>query len=364
MTSEDEEESPQTPSAPTQTHTDWWASYRGTTGRDAREVLVRAALTAGEMKAHLAALTPEQRRGEYQHPYQQALDLVQSIETQRAAGATLPEMATTQSDFMRNEETRIAKEASGGDKDVTEADLDKAREQRLEQDYAPEADVSTLIWPTLDATERAEWVTRGAAAKTALLAHLKAKHPKFALNDDQIVVKFEEVEAENAVAYNDGADHCVIGFDIVAAIERNPEFAVSTVAHELFGHNEFDQGFSVSEELYKASVARQRGVPVEDVVLTSDEWSRFNYFESEIASLVWEYDLYVASDSSGQSNPIGSPADYMTSLLTNLNGQWAPDLIGPLVTGLHARFRVDPDISDAATAFFADACNTHLGVRL
>ncbi|HHO53849.1 MAG TPA: hypothetical protein ENK18_24005 [Deltaproteobacteria bacterium] len=352
---------PPTPPAPAVSS--WWQTYRATSGRDARQALVVAAAQRGEMAGHLSALSPEQRRGDWRFPYQQALDLYQLYATQQASGHDLGEMAQTQADYMTAEDERVAREASGGGAPTREQ-LEEAREQRNEQTYAPDAEESSLLWPSMPQAERDAWIARGARAKATLLAHLRAEHPDFALRDDQIIVDFEEVEAEAAVAYNDGQDHCVIGFDVVQSIERNPEFAVSTVAHELFGHNEFDRGFSVSEELFREAVARQRGVDASSVILTDDEWSRFNYFESEIASLVWEHDLYVGSDDAGQTNPLGSPASYMSTLLSNLNGQWAPDLVEPLVRGLYARFVADPDISAAAAAFFAQSCRTHLGIAL
>ncbi len=338
----------------------WWGTYRGS-DRTGRQRMVFEAAQRGEMSGHFGALTPEQRRGDWREPYQQALDFYQLYATEQAAGRSLEEMGQTQADYMTAEDERAAREAAGGG-EVTPEQLEQAREERLEQDYAPEAEESSLRWPRMPQSERDAWNARGAAAKAALLAHLRARHPQFALRDDQIIVDFEAVEAENAVAYNDGRDHCVIGFDVVQAIERNPEFAVSTVAHELFGHNEFDRGFSVSEELFKQAVARQRGVDPSSVTLTPEEWSRFNYFESEIASLVWEYDLYVGSDAAGQTNPLASPANYLVTLLSNLRGQWAPDLVGPLVRGLHARFVADPDISEAAARFFAEGCRAHLGI--
>lgn len=54
----------------------------------------------------------------------------------------------------------------------------------------------------------------------------------------------------------------------------------------------------------------------------------------------------------------------MSTLLSDLSGQWAPDLIEPLIRGPRARFVADPDISEPAARFSATSCGTHLGISL
>lgn len=344
--------------------TSWWDTYKAEPDARRREQMVVQETAASKMEAHFNELTREQRLGAYRDPCQEALDFYQLHATLGAAGKSEDELAKSQADHMTAEEQRVARAQSGTKKAPTPKELEQARKELDEQDYVVEPDAGALVWPSLSPAEQAAWQTRGLAARTILTAWINTRHPEYALTVDQIVVDFAEVERLGAVAYNQGDDKCTIGFTVVEATEMNPEFAVSTVVHELFGHNEFDRGFSVSERLFREAVAKRRGVRPEDVVLTEDEWSRFTYFETEIASLVWEYDLYVGSDDKGHQNPLGAPGALMVSLMRNLQSQWAPDLVEPLFTGLYRRFLVDPAVSDAAAEFFRSSAETQLGVHL
>ncbi|RME27010.1 MAG: hypothetical protein D6798_05525 [Deltaproteobacteria bacterium] len=352
---------PPTPSPPDATS--WWDAYRAESSKARRQQLVFAECDAGRMQGRISALTRDQRHGAYRDAVQEALDFLQLHATLRASGTDEAAMAQRQAEYMTEEERRLAQQQGAGPT-PTPQQIEQARAERNQQDYVVEPEQSRLRWPRLSPAEQQRWNARGAAARRVLAAHINRRYPQYPVTESQIIIDFAEVERLGAVAFNDGQNHCTIGFDVVEAVELNPEFAVSTVVHELFGHNEFDRGFSVSERLFVEAVARQRGVRVEDVQLTDDEWSRFNYFESEIASLVWEFDLYIARDDQGHVNPLGSPQALMVSLMRNLQSQWAPDLVRPLLSGLYTRFRADPDVSDAAARFFADNARQHLGITL
>ncbi len=348
--------------APAVCDTSWWEAYRAESSQGARQQLAFEACDQNRIDGLVGCLTQEQRQVTYLAQLQEVLDFVQLHATQRAAGTDLQGMGRTQAAYMTAQDEALAREETGG-REPTEDELAEARAEREEQDYAPDADESTLQWPRMVQRDRDAWIARGVTAKATILAHIAANHPEFTVTEDQIVVDFEQVEAANAVAYATGTQ-CFVGFDVVVAIERNPEFAVSTICHELFGHNNFDRSISVSETLYRQAVAQQEGVAPEDVQLTEDQWSRFNYFESEIASLVWEYDLYIGSDEEGNVNPLGSPEALMVTLMQNLQSQWAPQLVTPLFQGLHRRFQVDPAISDPAAAWYAACVQNHLGITL
>jgi hypothetical protein len=345
------------------TDTTWWDRYKAEASATKREEMVRTETTASRMQARFDALSRDQRLGAYKDAIQEALDFYQLHATLNSAGKTQAQLGKSQADHMAAEEKRLATKSSPK-KAPTQKELDEARKQLDKQDYVVEPEADALVWPNLSVAEQARWVARGNAARAKLCAHINAKHPQYKITIEQLVVDFAEVERLGAVAYNQGDDRCTFGFTVVEATEMDPEFAVSTVVHELFGHNEFDRGFSVSERLFREAVAQRRGVKPEDVVLTDDEWSRFVYFETEIASLVWEYDLYVGKNARGQRNPLGSPGELMVSLMRNLQSQWAPDLAGPLLTGLHRRFQADPAVSDAAAEFFRKSAETELGLSL
>lgn len=341
--------------------TSWWDRYRAESSEACRQQLVFNECDAGGMSGRILELTGEQQRGAYRDAVQEALDFLQLHATLRAGNTDLDAMAQQQADYMTAEDRRLAQQQSG-DQPPTQQQLDEASDARNQQAYVVEPPSSDLRWPKLSREEQEGWHIRGQAATDVLVAHIRQHHPEYATNASQIIVDFGEVERLGAVAFNDGQNHCTIGFDMVEAVELNPEFAVSTVVHELYGHNEFDRGFSVSERLFREAVARQRGLPVDQVELSKDEWSRFRYFESEIASLVWEYDLYVGEDAQGHINPLGSPQDLMVTLMNNLQSQWAPELIAPLLRGLHQRFQADPNLSAAAAKFFSDNAHQHLGI--
>jgi hypothetical protein len=350
--------------APAPRTTAWWDAYQAETDAGRREQMVVAETAAGRMQAHFDELDRTQRLGAYRERFQEALDYYQLHATLDAAGRTEPQLAQAQGDHMQREDERVVRERSGAGHAPSQAERDQARAELNQQDYVTEPPANQLVWPNLSPAEQAAWQARGAAARGTLVAWINARHPEYALRIDQIVVNFGRVERLGAVAYAQGNDTCTIGFTVVEAVEQNPQFAVSTVVHELFGHNEFDRGFSVTERLFREAVARQRGVRPEEVQLTADEWSRFNYFESEIASLVWEYDLSIARDAQGRTNPLGTPEDLMVSLMRNLQSQWAPDLVVPLFTGLYRRFQADPALSDAAAEFFRASAQRHLGISL
>ena len=102
------------------------------------------------------------------------------------------------------------------------------------------------------------------------------------------------------------------------------------------------------------------------------EWTRFEYFESEIGAVMREESFWQASrdlDGDGvvgpaEENPLGSPQVLLDRLLTDLAGQFAPELLQPFLIGLARRFEADPRVTPTAEVMFADTCLRLLGVRL
>ena len=299
------------------------------------------------------------------------LDYLQQFEMMAASGQTWEQMATTQGTFMREEARAAAEAANTTGAPLTDAELQAAHEASVaDQDYLGAEDTS--FWDGLTADEQAEWNRRGAAAVTKWVAYAATAHPELGVQESEIGVDIPG--NSNSVAYVDGNGKCWLGTTAIEMIELEPAYADSTVLHELRGHPEFDTGFSLSMELYDAATSELPGYtrPADGSDERYAEWTRFEYFETEIGALMREEAFWVDSrdlDGNGtiedtEQNRLGAPQVLLDSLLTNLAGQFAPELQGPFVTGLARRFQADPRITEAASAMFADACQRLLGITL
>ena len=346
----------------------WWNEYKGA-GETRRQEMALEAWQQNELNGHIDALSDtEQVDGdEYRDELGEVLDYLQQFEMMRAAGMTWEEMVVAQGQFLADDARADAEATHGGP--VTDADIVAAHQESTgDQEYLGEED--TTWWDSLTPQQQAEWETRGQTAIATWVAHAHGTHP-------ELEVKAREVGVDlpgnsNSVAYVDGNGKCWIGRETIEAIELNPSYADSTIMHEIRGHPEFDTGFSLSMELYDEAAPAISGYtrPGAGSDERDDEWIRWEYFESEIGSLMREEAFWVDSqdlDGNGtieeaEENPLGSPEALLNDLLANVAGQFAPELQGPFVSGLARRFEADPRITEAASAMFAAACQRHLGV--
>lgn len=349
----------------------WWVEYKAAAESHRAEMALQA-WRDGVLTQHVRALSNEQAVDDahFRDELGEVLDYLQQLEMMQAAGMTWEEMASTQGQHMLAEARAAAAAASPDSGPVSDADLQAAHQDSVaDQDYLGEEDTSW--WDSLTPAMQARWNQRGADAIRAWVAHAQGAHPDMAVQASEIGVDIPG--NSNSVAYVDGRGKCWIGKTTIEAIERNPAYADSTIMHEIRGHPEFDTGFALSMELYDAAAPSLPGYtrPAQGSDERDDEWTRFEYFESEIGALMREESFWVDSqdlDGDGtieasERNELGSPEDLLHDLLSNLAGQFAPQLQGPFVTGLARRFEADPRVTPAASELFARTCEQILGTR-
>lgn len=350
----------------------WWTEYKAA-AEARRQEMAHDAWMDGSLQQKIDALEVAQQvdPASFRNELGEVLDYLQQFEMMREAGMTWEQLAAAQGTFMVDEARRRAAASSSTGAPPTDAELRQAHEESVgEQTYLGAEDTSW--WDGLTPAEQAAWNARGVAAVTRWVAFAATAHPELAVRESEIGVDIPG--NSNSVAYVDGAGKCWIGKSTIEAIERDPAYATSTILHELRGHPEFDTGFSLSMELYDAAAPAMPGYsrPADGTDARNDEWTRFEYFESEIGALMREESFWVASrdlDGDGaiaeaEQNPLGAPDALLDDLLTNLAGQFAPTVQGPFVIGLARRFRADPRITETANQMFASACQRKLGITV
>jgi hypothetical protein len=218
---------------------------------------------------------------------------------------------------------------------------------------------------------REQRLTREAnAAVTAFVRWANTNRRSLPITAANFRVAVREVfdRGEGIIAFADGGTppKCVVGEAFISAVTRNPAYALPTVVHELWGHNEYgeygDPGVEYGLELYDKAAARMPGYtqPTGDDRLS--EIDAYAYQETEIYSLMREVEYYTPNAprhraALDQINYDPKPA--IGDRIALIVQQWEPRVARSMVRGLLQRFRVDPRLVPAAIRAFEDGVRAH-----
>jgi len=359
---------------------DWWAAFKtaNTTGRQTKAL---EAWQANTLLDHIDELDAEQMvdPGQYRDELGEVLDYLQQFEMMKAAGMTWEQMATAQKDWMVAEATAAAKEAraeSSTDSEqspISDAEVIAAQQEAVaDQTYNTNTPADETQWASFSPSQRTSWLRRADQAIEVFIAWARVNHPELNIQDGEIIEALEECEMEDAVAFVNNTGNCYISMTVVVAIERDPAYALSTIQHELRGHPEFDTGFNVGMALYDAAATDMPGYtqPADNSDERYAEWSRYEYYGSEIAALMreeayWHYSRDIDGDGNiadNEVNPLGNPIHLLDMLLVDMKSNWEPAILQAYLTSMTKRFEADPRITDNAILAFEAACVANLGI--
>jgi hypothetical protein len=359
---------------------DWWADFKAAKTSE-RQTKALEAWQSNTLQDYIDELDTGQMvdPAQYRDELGEVLDYLQQFEMMRAAGMTWEQMATAQKDWMVAEATAAAKQARAEESTesdsstVSDAEIIAAQQEAVaDQSYNTHTPADQTQWAGFSPTQRQSWLDRADRAIDVFIAWAKVNHPELNIKDGEIIEALEECERENAVAYVNSTGNCYISMEVVVAIERDPAYALSTIQHELRGHPEFDTGFNVGMELYDAAAAEMPGYtqPANNSDERYAEWSRYEYYGSEIGALMreeafWHYSRDIDGDGNiadNELNPLGNPIGLLDMLLDDMKTNWEPAILQAYVTSMAKRFKADPRITDNALQSFEAACVQNLGI--
>ena len=342
--------------------TDFWAAWE--TRPADRRALVFRACEEGTIDAVIAPRATSAYELDIT-PGEEDLDLVLDYAQQHAtiarSGMTWDELAGAQAAWME-QLARQAAEAEHGPA-VSDAQVQTAHQADVaQQSYIQPREEVT--WLTMSPQERADLVVRATQAIDAVVAVAAEQHPELELDASRFVLDFYTAESRGALAFTRNDGLCYIGAAAVEQIETNPRAFLSNVVHEVAAHREFNQGETVQWELYQRSAAQMAGY--DPAAVSPDERRaerrRFHYFESEISAQVREHAFQVACE--GPLCAETSAEAMLARLLPEVEAQWSPELLEPLMAGLLLRFELDPRIPPESSERFRACVHHELWIEL
>jgi hypothetical protein len=203
-------------------------------------------------------------------------------------------------------------------------------------------------------TRFVDWVTR--VTRTHPELHITAAHFRVAVRE-----VWDRGDGIIAFADQGGAPRCVIGESFTQAATANPAYALPTVVHELWGHNEYgpyaqpdsEQGL----EIYDRSAALMPGYvrPAEGSAERTSEIDAYAYQETEMYSLMREVEFYTPNaprDRAALDSINYDPAPTIATRIGLIKTQFEARVARSIVRGLYQRYRMDPRLVPAAIAAF------------
>ena len=267
-------------------------------------------------------------------------------------------MAQRQANFMyaRNRASAAAAQPVGGPP-PSQAQIAAQQQAQVEQTSIP------IQTQTLTPQREAQLTTQANAAVAAFVTWCAGAHPDLHITASHFRVAVREVfdrgEAIIAFADQGGAPRCVVGEAFAQAAGANPAYALPTVVHELWGHNEYgpygDPGTEYGLELYDRAAARMPGYTQPTGQGRTSEVDAYAYQETEIYSLLREVEYYTPNAPQHQTalaNINYDPAPAIADRIGLIKQQWEPRLARAMVRGLYQRFRIDPRLVPAALTAF------------
>ncbi len=317
-----------------------------------------AALSPAELTARSAVVADMQER-------------VQRLATQQTSGMTGDQLAAAQGTKMKTEAEARALAAAAADAKAkalpppkTVAPADIAREQNAEtKRTSPITATVTNAWDALApvAGAQAAWDARAAAVIPKIVAACTAKAPGLGIKASNIKWAPREVAERGANVYAFSGDPISIGMRFVETSEADPEYAVSTVVHEIVGHPQFGDRFkSYEAQIYAEAHAKEPslGAPWD----TKEEKNTFGYIGTEIYAALRGFTFEKASSPAHAKAGLVRGIDAESNIdnkIGLLKSKYEATVGASLLQGLYERFRIDPRIDPTALALFVKIAEKH-----
>ncbi|KYF58580.1 hypothetical protein BE08_11695 [Sorangium cellulosum] len=318
----------------------------------------------GHLGPMLRALDPADVAvgGRFEQPLRDLLQRVQRLGALGSAQASGLQdeaaMAQTQATFMdQRAVTAATARLPRGVRRPTHAQIAAAHRGEVSQ---------TSIAPqrrTLTRQRETQLTTEANAAVTAFVAWCQRVRPELHITAAHFRVAVREVfeRGEGIIAFADqgGVTRCVVGEAFTVAVNADPAYALPTVVHELWGHNEYgaygDPGTEYGLELYDRAAAQMPWYTQPTGQRRTSEIDAYAYQETEMYSLMREVEYYTPNAPAHQAALADinyDPAPAIAGRIRLITQQWEPRVAKALVRGLYQRFRIEPRIVPAALAAF------------
>jgi len=206
----------------------------------------------------------------------------------------------------------------------------------------------------LDASVAAQQNARIQAAIPGFVDYMTRHHPEIGFTTARIRADAARCHQMGSMAFvEQPASIAVVGVRFAELCEANPAYAVPTIVHELYGHNEYgDSGAPETEagqELYEEARSRP-GMPA-SLTAANGEGS-FGYIETEIYSLLREVDYYTPTAEADRGRPgvhtNYSPREGIESRLLAARRLYDERVATAQLRGLYRRLRADPHFQPRA----------------
>jgi len=275
------------------------------------------------------------------------------------------EMAQEQANFMHAANVAAATAAQPqGSAPPTAADVAAQQQTQVAAtSIAPQAQ-------TLSRPREARLTTQANAAVARFVRWVNTTRRELPITAANFRVAVREVfdRGDGIIAFADGGTPpvCVVGESFASAVTRNPAYALPTVVHELWGHNEYGEyaepGTEYGLELYDRAAARMPGYTQPTGDARTSEIDAYGYQETEIYSLMREVEYYTPNaprDRRALDAINYDPKPAIGQRIGSMVQQWEPRVARSVVRGLLQRFRIDPRLVPAAIRAFEDGVRAH-----
>lgn len=194
------------------------------------------------------------------------------------------------------------------------------------------------------------WVTANHSTLGLTAAHLRADAR--AIFDRGIDI----------IAFADGTNlRAVVGEAFAKMVAADPAYALSTVVHEVWGHNTYEgqgnygsPGAAYGLDIYDKAAAKMPGYTQPAGAGRTSEIDNFGYHETEMYSLMREIQYYKpnAPAHSALASLNYDPAPEIQNRIQMIKDAFEPKVARALVRGLLLRFGTDPTVSGMAMIAF------------
>ena len=305
--------------------------------------------------------------GRFHAPLQDLLSRTQlqgALQAGAAQGlANQDALATEQANHMiaQNTAAATAAQAPGTTAAPTAAEIAAQQKAQVSQtSIAPQV-------ATLTPEKEKELTTKAEAAVTVFVAWVKSAHPELPITKTNFQVKVREVfdRGDGIIAFAGamvgGVPTCVVGESFTMAATANPAYALPTVVHELWGHNDYGAygagGVELGLTVYDQAAAKMPGYTQPTGDARTSELDAYAYQETEIYSLMREVPYYTPNapkDTAKLDSINYDPAPTISSRIGLMKQQFAPKVAISLAHGLYQRFKIDPRLDPKALKAFED----------
>ena len=329
----------------------------------------------------LKALSPQDAADNFVDEVREILRWVEEAETRKATGLSDEDMAELQAKYMESKRTKLAEEKIEKETPKGVAPAPPTAEQKAEahKEIVSKSSVekkteAELEWLKKKEEEKRKWDERAKAVIKSITSLANSKYPELKVKESSFNANFEDIErrGKRVIAMTgtgpDGARQLVIGYAFVETAEVNPEYVMSIVVHELFGHPEFGSyGTEYLLNLYDTAATKMADYTQPTGEERLKEIDNFAYQGTEIFSLLRGFAYHTPISDEDREKHKGKrlvsvdPKETVQHRIGLIRKNWDPKLSPALVRGLYKRFNLDPRLTPEAIDAFRDGVRAVFG---